>query len=283
MDGSLSALSIKFVLNELEEGILLHASVDGIDPAVEFVVRVGRKDKTTVGAGNNATIIHLAGFDLGTGNGGLNDHSELAFGEKRCDLKVLKGNPAAWILFVLLRLEIVETVVCEGKPTTFPCLDTAALFDEITLLLGVVKDGLDGVHVHLDLLLHDAIIDMLKELAWKVFTVVDAAIVAHKLRTRHAILLFDGRIVGVGIEHDDREGKDVCGLCARKGAVVARLVKLLCKGFHETIDLLGLTGKTKGVEIVTKGALKVETSEIDVIHKGTTNFRESGITKKFTK
>eukprot|EP01137_Pigoraptor_chileana_P033943 Opistho-2@25726 len=100
---------------------------------------------------------------------------------------------------------------------------------------------------HLNTPIRNLVIDGLEVFERKIFRVVDAAVVAHKLALCH--LLLNLRIVEVRRQHNDRIGKNVRRVRIRKNAV-ARIVGnvALCKLLHEAIDLLRLAGKTEPLE-----------------------------------
>ena len=90
------------------------------------------------------------------------------------------------------------------------------------------------------------LIELFKELARKVFGVVDAAILCDKLRDCHFAL--DGGIVDVGVEHDGRKGEDVKTICRFKHFALALLKVLSGKCFHQAVDLLSFSGQTERVK-----------------------------------
>jgi hypothetical protein len=138
-----------------------------------------------------------------------------------------------------LCFKVVQTIVCQHEPTTLPGLDSSSLFRQIALLLGV---GVCGVRVvELDFIIVDTIVQVGQIFGWQVLPFVDATVVADELSFGHFVLLLDGWVMCVGVEHDGREGQDVRSVGTGKHTVGIVNVVSLCKRCHHSINLLCLT------------------------------------------
>lgn len=162
--------------------------------------------------------------------------------------------------FVGRLLKVIESGFVKDTPATFflerQDLSVVNDFEPST----THRIGKGDILLHLDLIFEDVLIELFKELARKVFGVVDAAILCDKLRDCHFAL--DGGIVDVGVEHDGRKGEDVKTICRFKHFALALLKVLSGKCFHQAVDLLSFSGQTERVKEAPEGNVKVDTLEI---------------------
>ena len=92
-----------------------------------------------------------------------------------------------------------------------------------------------------------------------------AFILLDKLLLRHALVIFDRRIVQIRLQHNSGEGQDESHVCRGEGIPVLDEIPL-CKLLHQAINLLRLTRQPKATQEVSDGNVEGHSLEVHHLH-----------------
>mmetsp|Transcript_11276 Transcript_11276/g.17002 ORF Transcript_11276/g.17002 Transcript_11276/m.17002 type:complete len:204 (-) Transcript_11276:244-855(-) len=133
---------------------------------------------------------------------------------------------------------------------------------------------LPGIIIFLqtDGIILDSIENILEHLVGEVASIAYSTIHALETFNCHFAVLFDRRIVEVGVQHNDTKRKDKRRVSS--GKYLRVLVSVSCsEDFHDTINLLRFTRKTEATQIVSNSLIKVHSLEIQFFTIRSKNFQ----------
>lgn len=144
--------------------------------------------------------------------------------------------------FVCRIFEIVQAVVVQDEPSSFPRFVSAALLPQPTLLVRIeerMHQIITIVFRYFKRFSFDAIVEADQQFSGQILALVDAPVHVDELLYRGFFL--DAGIVQTGIEHDDGEREDVTGIRVFENVVVALALAVpFREAFHHPVDFLGL-------------------------------------------